>query len=167
MGRRRLAYWGMLSDASVGDLYYRRSRFSTRLLTDRLYTPSHFWVKEHAPGCWRVGLTKFAARMLGDVVDVGFETATDAAVRLGDAIGWFEGFKARSDLYSVVEGRFVGGNPLLADDVDVIDRDRYGTGWLYAVDGRVDPDSRDAAGYVQLLDHVIDRMRGRNSDEPQ
>jgi len=157
----------MLSGASVGDLYYRRSRFSTRLLADRLYTPSHFWVKEHEPGHWRVGLTKFAARMLGDVVDIGFDTAADSTVRLGDAIGWFEGFKARSDLYTVVEGRFIGGNPLLTDDVDVIDRDRYGEGWLYEVDGRVDPDSRDAAGYVQLLDLVIDRMRGRTSEEPQ
>ena len=46
-------------------------------------------------------------------VDIGFDTATDSAVRLGDAIGWFEGFKARSDLYSVVEGRFRGGNQLL------------------------------------------------------
>src|SRR5438309_5461014 len=125
----------------VGDLYYRRSRFSTKLMTDRLYTPSHFWVKEQEPGHWRVGLTKFAARMLGDVVDVGFETAPEAAVRLGDTIGWFEGFKARSDLYTVVEGRFFGGNPILNDDVDVIDRDRYGAGWLYAVDGRVDPDA--------------------------
>src|SRR5439155_9580978 len=68
----------MLSGASVGDLYYRRCRFSTKLMTDRVYTPSQFWVKEHYPGCWRVGLTKFAARMLGDVVDVGFETAADA-----------------------------------------------------------------------------------------
>jgi glycine cleavage system H lipoate-binding protein len=105
--------------------------------------------------------------MLGDVVDVGFETETNAAVRLGDAIGWFEGFKARSDLYTVVEGRFIGGNPLLADDVDVIDRDRYGAGWLYAVDGRVDPDARDAQGYVQFLDYVIDRMRGRTSEGQQ
>ena len=153
----------MLSRASVGDLYYRRSRFSTRLLTDRLYTPSHFWVKEHEPGHWRVGLTKFAARMLGDVVDIGFDTATDSAVRLGDAIGWFEGFKARSDLYSVVEGRFIGGNPLLADDVDVVDRDRYGAGWLYAIDGRVDPEARDAPGYAQWLDDVIDGLRGRTS----
>jgi glycine cleavage system H protein len=157
----------MLSHASVDDLYYRRSRFSTRLLTDRLYTPSHFWVKEHEPGHWRVGLTKFAARMLGDVVDIGFDTAIDTGVRLGDAIGWFEGFKARSDLYSVVEGRFIGGNPLLADDVDIIDRDRYGAGWLYAVDGWVDPEARDASGYAQWLDDVIDGMRGRTSKRPE
>src|SRR6185503_4239046 len=93
------------------DIHYRRSRFSTRLLTDRLYTPSHFWVKEHEPGVWRVGLTKFAARMLGDVVDVAFDTAPGTLVQLGDTVGWFEGFKARTDLYSVVAGRFAGPNP--------------------------------------------------------
>src|SRR6185295_18247891 len=111
--------------ARVSDIHYRRSRFSTRLLTDRLYTASHFWLKEHEPGVWRVGLTKFASRMLGDVVDVEFEAAIGSTVQLGDSIGWFEGFKARSDLYTVVSGRFVGGNPALEGDVDVIDRDRY------------------------------------------
>lgn len=148
----------------MGDIYYRRSRFSTRLLTDRLYTASHFWVKEHAPGRWRVGLTKFAARMLGDVVDVAFEAPVESTVALGDAVGWFEGFKARSDLYSVVAGRFLGGNPALERDVDIIDRDRYEEGWLYAVDGAVDPEARDAAGYARWLDEVIDRMRGRTPE---
>ena len=67
------------------------------------------------------------------------------------------------DRHELTEGRFIGGNPVLADDVDVIDRDRYGAGWLYAVDGRVDPDARDAPGYAQWLDNVIDGMRGRTS----
>jgi glycine cleavage system H protein len=129
-------------------------------MTDRLYTASHFWVMQHEPGLWRVGLTKFAARMLGDVVDVGIDVNPGSTVRLGDALGWFEGFKARSDLYSVIAGRFAGGNPALEQDVDVIDRDRYGAGWLYAVEGTPDPDARDASGYVQWLDDVIDRMRG-------
>jgi glycine cleavage system H protein len=126
-----------------------------------LYTASHFWVKEETPGTWRVGLTKFASRMLGDVVDVAFERTAGSPVQLGDVLGSFEGFKARSELYAVVSGRFAGGNPGLEQDVDVIDRDRYGAGWLYAVDGAVDPDARDAAGYVEFLDAVIDRMRGR------
>jgi glycine cleavage system H protein len=99
--------------------------------------------------------------MLGDVVDVAFDRAAGAPVQLGDVLGSFEGFKARSELYAVVSGRFAGGNPGLEQDVDVIDRDRYGAGWLYAVEGAVDPDARDAAGYVEFLDAVIDRMRGR------
>ena len=156
----------MLHGPGVGDIYYRRSRFSTRLMTDRLYTASHFWVKEHEPGLWRVGLTKFAARMLGDVVDVGIDVNPGSTVQLGEALGWFEGFKARSDLYTVVAGRFVGSNPALEQDVDVIDRDRYGVGWLYAIEGRPDPDARDALGYVQWLDEVIDLMRGHTPGGP-
>jgi len=152
---------GGLGEGSLPEIYYRRSRFSTRLPSDRLYTPAHFWVQEHAPGVWRVGLTKFAARMLGDVVDVGFEVKPGDAVGLGDEVGWFEGFKARSDLYSVVSGRFLEANPVLEQDVDVIDRDRYGNGWLYQVEGSPDPETRDAAGYARVLDEIIDRMRGR------
>lgn len=145
----------------VIDIHYRRSRFSTRLLADRLYTPSHFWVKEQAPGIWQVGLTKFAARMLGDIVDLGYDVPLGAHVRLGDAVGWFEGFKARSDLYTVVGGCFLGGNAALDQDIDIVDRDRYGAGWLYAVEGAIDAEARDAQGYAKLLDETIDRMRGR------
>jgi glycine cleavage system H protein len=145
----------------VEDIHYRRSRFSTRLAADRLYTASHFWLQKDEPDVWRVGLTKFAARMLGDVVDIGFEVAAGASVALGDTLGWFEGFKARSDLYSVATGFFAGGNPELDADIDVIDRDRYGRGWLYRVRGTPDPDACDARGYARLLDQTIDRMRGK------
>lgn len=145
----------------MDDIHYRRSRFSTRLAGDRLYTASHFWVQEDEPQVWRVGLTKFAARMLGDVVDIGFDVAPGTSVAVGDTLGWFEGFKARSDLYSVVEGTFGGANPELDADIDVIDRDRYGRGWLYRIRGVPDPAACDAAGYARLLDQTIDRMRGR------
>jgi glycine cleavage system H protein len=145
----------------VPEIHYRRSRFATRLPDDRLYTASHFWIVESEAGVWRAGLTKFAARMLGDVVDVGFETQAGASIGLGDAIGWFEGFKARSDLYAVIAGTFAGPNPELEADVDVIDRDRYGKGWLYQVSGAPDSAAVDAAGYAAILDATIDRMRGK------
>lgn len=149
----------------MADVYYRRSRFSTRLAGDRLYTASHFWALEQEPGRWRVGLTKFAARMLGDVVDIGFDTAAGSEVMLGDAVGWFEGFKARTDLYTIVTGTFGGGNPELDRDIDVIDRDRYGRGWLYEVRGTPDPSACDAQGYAKILDATIDRMRGKTAQE--
>jgi glycine cleavage system H protein len=145
----------------VEDIHYRRSRFSTRLAGDRLYTASHFWALEHEPGLWRVGLTKFAARMLGDVVDIGFDAEAGTTVTLGDVVGWFEGFKARTDLYTIVTGTFMRGNPELDQDVDIIDRERYGRGWLYEVRGTPDADACDAAGYAAILDATIDRMRGR------
>jgi glycine cleavage system H protein len=143
------------------DVHYKRSRFATRLPADRLYTPAHFWILEHAAGVWRVGLTKFAGRMLGDVVDLGFEVRPADPVQLGDTIGWLEGFKARTDLYAVVTGTFAGANPDLEADIDLVDSDRYGRGWLYAVEGRPDPDASDVHGYVKVLDATIDRLRGR------
>ena len=143
----------------VEELYYRKLVFRTRLLADRKYTPSHFWVQQQAEGQWRVGLTKFASRMLGDVVEIGFDRQPGESVALGQEIGWFEGFKARSDLYSVVAGRFEGSNPLLIDRIAVIDDDRYRRGWLYEVRGEPDAQVMDMHAYAVLLDDTIDRMR--------
>ena len=146
------------------ELYYRRLVFRTRLLGDRQYTASHFWLQQQDNGAWRVGLTKFASRMLGDVVEVAVETPEGARVELGDTIGWFEGFKARTDLYTVVAGTFAGGNPLLADRVVVVDDDRYRRGWLYEVHGSPDPGLMDMHRYAALLDETIDRMRAAERD---
>jgi glycine cleavage system H protein len=141
------------------EIYYRKLLFRTRLLGDRLYTASHFWVQEQAAGIWRVGLTKFASRMLGDVIEIDFDVAPGAAVAIGDSIGSFEGFKARTDLFSVAGGTFLGGNPVLIDRIGRVDDDRYGSGWLYEVDGAPEPRAMDLHAYAELLDETIDRMR--------
>lgn len=141
------------------ELYYRRLLFRTRLLGDRLYTPSHFWIQKQESGVWRVGLTKFASRMLGDVVEIGFDRKPGESVQIGDGVGWFEGFKAMSDLYSVAGGVFTGTNPLLVDRIAVIDDDRYRRGWLYEVRGEAEPSAMDMHAYGGLLDETIDRMR--------
>lgn len=143
------------------ELLYRRSLFRTRLFGDRLYTASHFWIQEQEPGLWRVGVTKFASRMLGDVVEIGWDVNEGDAVAVGDSIGWFEGFKARSDLYCVASGTFAGGNPELVDRIALIDDDRYRRGWLYAVRGRPEPDALDMQGYAALLDETIARLRNK------
>src|SRR4051794_5073646 len=92
-----------MADAPPKQIYYKRSRFSSRLPADRLYSPSHFWMLETEPGLWRVGFTKFATRMLGDFVEHGFAVKPDDPVSLGQAIGWVEGFKALTDLYCVLD----------------------------------------------------------------
>ncbi|MDQ3418958.1 MAG: glycine cleavage system protein H [Acidobacteriota bacterium] len=154
-----------MSDAE--ELYYRKLLFRTRLLGDRHYTASHFWVQKQPDGPWRVGLTKFASRMLGDVVEIGFDRQPGDAVALGQEIGWFEGFKARTDLYSVVAGQFAGSNPLLIDRIAVIDDDRYRRGWVYEVHGEPDPHAMDMHAYAGLLDATIDRMRHSQSESAE
>jgi glycine cleavage system H protein len=145
--------------ADTEELLYRRILFRTRLLGDRLYTPSHFWIQQQDPEVWRIGLTKFASRMLGDVVEIGFDVKESERVRIGDSIGWFEGFKARSDLFSVAEGAFLGSNPLLVNRIAVVDDDRYRRGWLYEVRGMPEPNAMDMHAYAALRDETIDRLR--------
>jgi glycine cleavage system H protein len=137
---------------------YRRARFATQLPTGFLYTRAHFWLLPIEHGLWRVGLTKFATRMLGEAVDFGFDLQPQAPVHVGQKLGWLEGFKAVSDLYSAATGLFLGSNPQLEREVTLINKDPHGAGWLYEVKGTPDPGHLDAAGYVSMLDEVIDEL---------
>lgn len=141
-----------------GLVAYKRSRFGTRLPEGRRYTGSHFWLLEEEAGVWRIGFTKFALRMLGDMVEYEFSVQAGAAVEVGQAIGWVEGFKAVSDLYSVARGQFLGPNPALAADITLADNDPYEKGWLYRVRGVPDPKATDVHGYIAALDDTIDKM---------
>lgn len=139
-------------------LHYKRSHFATQLPVDYLYSPSHAWLAQEEGGLWRVGITKFASRMLGEMVDCGFEIAADSPVQCGQVIGWLEGFKAISDIFCVVDGNFAASNPVLKEKISVINKDCYGAGWIYRVSGKADPRCLDAGEYRQLLDKTIDRM---------
>jgi glycine cleavage system H protein len=139
-------------------LAYRRSRFSTRLPLARRYTAAHYWLEGEADAQWRVGFTKFATRMLGDLVEYRFEVEPGGPIRLGQKIGWVEGFKAVSELYSVVDGAFLRSNPDLERDVTLVDGDPYARGWLYEARGHPEPSSVDAQGYTAILDATIDKM---------
>jgi glycine cleavage system H protein len=141
-----------------GTLPYKRARFGTRLPMDRVYTRSHYWLLEAEPELWRVGLTKFATRMLGDIVEYQLEVQSGSRVDVGQKIGWIEGFKAVSDIYSVAEGRFSGENPALHEDITLLESDPYQRGWLYVVSGRPEANGVDANGYAIILDATIDKM---------
>lgn len=141
-------------------LRYTRSRFNARLPHNRLYSPSHYWLRETQPGRWQIGLTRFAVRMLGDIVEFGFEAKPGTAVKPGQIVGWIEAFKAVSDVYCVATGAFIGHNAALDDDPSLIDHDAHGKGWLYEVTGTPDGDCVDAQGYAAILDGHIDKMLG-------
>lgn len=139
-------------------LAYRRARFGTRLPTDCLYTRSHYWLRQFEPGVWRIGFTRFASRMLGDIVEFQIETKPGEPVSLGQRIGWIEGFKAVSDVFSVASGAFLAVNPELANDITLLETDPHRQGWLFSVQGIPDPEAVDASGYSAILDATIDQM---------
>jgi len=144
-------------------LSYKKSRFSTRLPRSRRYTPAHFWIEEVEPGIQRVGLTKFATRMLGELVETGMEVEPDASVEVGQIIGWVECLKAASDLFCMVQGTYRRANPALEEDPELLGKDPYFRGWLYEVTGPVPADSLDTNGYASFLDEVINKMLGESS----
>jgi glycine cleavage system H protein len=155
-----------MSESHSGTVYYKKARFLTHLPEGRLYTRSHFWLLEVSLAVWRVGMTKFASRMLGDVVEFGFNVKSGALVEIGQNMGWIEGFKAVSDIYCVAAGEFLRANPALDSDITLLDSKPYGDGWLYEVRGVPEPESVDVAGYVALLDATIGKMiEGRHDAE--
>jgi glycine cleavage system H protein len=139
-------------------ILYKRERFTTRLPIGRRYTAAHYWLLQESDGIWRAGFTKFATRMLGDLVEYDFSVSAGMVVTLGQEIGSIEGFKAMSALYSVVEGEFLEAGDGLASDITLAESDPYGSGWLYRVKGKPDPASMDVNGYIVLLDATIDKL---------
>ena len=143
-------------------LYYKRSKFRTRLPRDRKYLKSHYWVSNSADDSrvLKIGFTKFSTRMLGEMVDCDYEVKSGAEIKLGEVIGWIEGFKATTDIYSVADGEFIGANPELQQDPELFFTKPYVDGWLYSVKGEMDPDAMDVQAYADYLDETIEKMQG-------
>ena len=115
--------------------------------------------EEGSEGIWRVGFTKFATRMLGELVEARFEVEKGGAVSSGQQIGYVEGFKAASDLFCVMEGEFEQGNPILDEDACIVKSSPYVDGWLYSVKGEPEETSVDVHGYVEHLEVLIEKMQ--------
>lgn len=146
------------------EFHYKRSRFATRLFSDRLYTAGHAWLRREEDGLWRVGFTKFAVRMLGEAVEMAFDVKSGAAVKTGQPIGWIEGFKAVTDLFAPFAGTFGGANPALEKEIGLVQTDPAGRGWLYTLRGTPGTDCLDAQGYTAVLDATIDKMLGKRHE---
>lgn len=147
--------------------FYKRSNFVTHLPIECLYSPSHFWLARVDEARWRVGFTKFATRMLGEIVDLQFEKQPGDPVASGEIIGAIEGFKAISDIYCVADGRFLGGNAALSENIERIGKEPYGAGWLYEFDGTPDAKCVDLESYRRLLDTTIDRILEKQQHDEQ
>lgn len=165
---------------------FRHAHFTARLPVAYRYTASHFWLLP-APntgegsvttasalaeqgGLWRVGFTKFATRMLGELVEMVLDVEPGDAISPGSQLGTVEGFKAVSDLFSVIDGSFVDRNPLLTSEACLTHSDPYERGWLYAAHGEPEPGHLDVHGYIDHLQETIDRLQAsrysdRNSGE--
>lgn len=139
---------------------FKHARFTARFPDSYRYSRSHYWMApvEGEEGLWRVGFTKFATRMLGELVEAQFKVQEGGPVSPGQIIGSVEGFKAASDVHCVMDGAFAGMNDALNVDACIVKSDPYEVGWLYSVRGTPEEDSLDVHGYIALLSETIQRM---------
>jgi len=96
---------------------------------DLRYTKSHEWLRTLPDGTIEIGITDHAQQALGDLVFVEVPEAGRHLVA-GDACAVVESVKAASDVYSPIAGEVTSGNPKLATEPELINRDPYGEGWI-------------------------------------
>ncbi len=98
---------------------------------DLRYSSEHEWARLEGDRV-RVGITKFAADRLTDVVFVELP-ATGTKVQYMQPFGVVESVKAVSDLYAPVTGTVVEVNTALKETPEVVNSDPYGKGWMLLV----------------------------------
>ncbi len=92
------------------------------------YTEDHEWIAVEGD-TGTIGITKYAAEQLGDVVFVEVPEA-GASFGKGDDMAVVESVKAASDVYAPVSGDVVEGNEALADAPQTVNEDPQGAGWF-------------------------------------
>ena len=98
---------------------------------DLRYTKEHEWARLEK-GRVRVGITRFAADRLSDVVFIELP-AVGTIVKSLEPFGVIESVKAASDLYAPVSGTVVEVNRTLVDAPELVNSDPYDRGWMILI----------------------------------
>lgn len=112
------------------------------------FTKDHEWVAVEGDTA-TVGITKYAAEQLGDVVFVEVPDAGKSVAQGGD-LAVVESVKAASDVYAPISGTVTEGNSALADAPETVNEDPEGGGWfakLTVADGGELASLMDRAAY--------------------
>ena len=96
------------------------------------FTQDHEWVRVDGNNA-TVGISNHAQEQLGDIVFAETPPA-GRSLRKGEEAAVVESVKAASDVYSPISGNVIEGNPAIADDPAVINRDPEGEGWFFKIE---------------------------------
>lgn len=93
------------------------------------FTDQHEWVRVDGDTA-TIGITKYAAEQLGDVVFVELPEA-GRKVGQGAEVAVVESVKAASEVYAPVGGEVTEANTALAEDPAKVNADPEGNGWFF------------------------------------
>ena len=99
------------------------------------FAETHEWVhvaKSNGSQIATIGISTVAVEALTDLVYMELP-AIGRKVSAGSSFGEVESVKATSDLYSPVDGEVVEVNSSLPDNLDRLNADPYGAGWIIKV----------------------------------
>ena len=108
------------------------------------YTDQHEWIRLDGEEA-TVGITKYAAESLGDVVFVELP-ASGKTVKAGGEAAVVESVKAASDIYAPAGGTVTGANSALQKEPSKVNEDPEGAGWFFKMK------ITDKAEFAKLMD---------------
>jgi glycine cleavage system H protein len=98
-------------------------------MSETRFTESHEWIRADGKLA-TVGITKYAAEQLGDVVFVELPKA-GRKVEAGAETAVVESVKAASEIYAPAAGEVTESNDALAGDPAKVNADPEGAGWFF------------------------------------
>lgn len=117
------------------------------------YTDQHEWIRLDGDEA-TVGITKYAAEALGDVVFVELP-ANGKAVTAGGEAAVVESVKAASDIYAPAAGTITAANAELEKEPSKVNADPEGGGWFFKMklsDKGEFAKLMDGAAYAKFLE---------------
>jgi len=113
-------------------------------MSDVRYTDQHEWIRLEGDEA-TIGITKFAAESLGDVVFVELP-ASGKTVKAGGEAAVVESVKAASDIYAPAGGTVTSVNAVLEKEPSKVNEDPEGAGWFFKMK------LTDKAEFAKLMD---------------
>jgi glycine cleavage system H protein len=123
-------------------------------VTNRRYTEDHEWVELEGDVA-TIGITKFAADELGEVVYVDLSDL-DTKLEPSDEFGSIESVKTVSGLYAPVSGTVVAVNSSITEKPETLNESPEGDSWLIKIKVS-DPSDLNA-----LMDHESYQQHTQN-----
>jgi len=117
--------------------------------TNLKYTKEHEWVLIEGDTAI-VGITKYAADALGEVVYVDLPKV-GAKTEYMKIFGEIESTKSVSELYSPLTGEVIEVNGDLAGAPETVNSDAFGAGWLIKIKFSELPDLMTSTEYDEMV----------------
>ena len=100
-------------------------------MSDKKFSKQHEWVSVEGDVA-TIGITKYAAEMLGDVVFVELPEKGKNVKKEGQA-GVVESTKSASDVYTPITGEITETNQSIVDNPGAVNKDPESNAWFFKI----------------------------------